>query len=413
MRRKVLLICYYFPPMGLAGVGRPLSLFKGLPRYGYECHVLTVKPVTYWAYEPELLDGLDTSRVYRSGSRDPQRIMHLLGVRRIKASAIQGSAKITDKFFPDSKVGWVKSAVRLGRTIAENNRYDLLISTSPPVSTHLVAEQLSLEFNIPWVADFRDFWSVRPIEETYDNPKFVERGKKLLRDITLRAATITAVNRSIADYVQADHVVPNGYDSAIAQNWLRPPDPSRYIIGIPGSQHRGRLIAPLFEVLDILRQRYPAEFEFVRLLQVGDVDHKWWSEQLAEHFLTDRCDVLGYKPRVEYVRALSKASMMFLGLSDDLDSAMIPSRLFDLLASGRPILASVKADSAVEELIRRDRSGFPFSCDTVDDAVEYLRERTLGFGSGKEVISPLPSYAEEFSSDVMVNKFAGILDTVR
>ena len=68
-------------------------------------HVLTVKPVTYWAYEPELLDGLDTSRVYRSGSRDPQRIMHLLGVRRIKASAIQGSAKITDKFFPDSKVG--------------------------------------------------------------------------------------------------------------------------------------------------------------------------------------------------------------------------------------------------------------------------------------------------------------------
>ena len=56
MNKKVLLICYYFPPLGLAGVGRPLNLFKRLPRFGWDCHVLTVKPVTYWAYEPDLLD---------------------------------------------------------------------------------------------------------------------------------------------------------------------------------------------------------------------------------------------------------------------------------------------------------------------------------------------------------------------
>jgi glycosyltransferase involved in cell wall biosynthesis len=221
------------------------------------------------------------------------------------------------------------------------------------------------------------------------------------------------VNASIADYVQADHIVANGYDSTMAQNWRMPPDPARFVIGIPGSQHRGRLIEPLFKVLDLLRQRYPSEFDLIRLLQVGDVDREWWSTQLEEYLLTDRCDVLGYKLRMEYVRSLSKASMMFFGLSEDLDSAMIPSRMFELLASGRPILASVESDSAVAELIRRDESGFSFSCDTVDAAAEYLRQRILGFSSGREVVSALPSYSEEFSSDVMVEKFAKILDAVR
>ena len=67
MNGRVLLICYYFPPLGLGGVGRPLNLFKRLPNHGWECDVLTVKPVLYRAYEPELLDGLDQSRISGRG----------------------------------------------------------------------------------------------------------------------------------------------------------------------------------------------------------------------------------------------------------------------------------------------------------------------------------------------------------
>ncbi|MCK4574663.1 MAG: glycosyl transferase family 1, partial [candidate division Zixibacteria bacterium] len=63
--KRVLLVCYYFPPLGGAGVGRPLSLFRYLPQFGYECDLLTVKPVAYRGYEPELLEGLDQSRIYR------------------------------------------------------------------------------------------------------------------------------------------------------------------------------------------------------------------------------------------------------------------------------------------------------------------------------------------------------------
>jgi len=143
--RKTLLVCYYFPPLGGAGVGRPLALYKHLAESGWECHVLTVKPVVYRVYEPELLDGLDTSRIYRAGSYDPQRLIYLLGSRKVSDAVIRRSKRVSERFFPDPKVGWVKPAIRQGRVVASNNCYDVIISTSPPLSSHLVAKQLATE----------------------------------------------------------------------------------------------------------------------------------------------------------------------------------------------------------------------------------------------------------------------------
>ncbi|MBD3258674.1 glycosyl transferase family 1, partial [candidate division GN15 bacterium] len=123
-RKTALLICYYFPPLGLAGVGRPLHLVWELPAFGWDCHVLTVKPVAYRAYEPELLEGLDKSIIHRSGSRDPQRLMYLLGMRKVSAQAIDRAKSASDRFFPDSKIGWVKPAVKLGRKLCRQRRFD-------------------------------------------------------------------------------------------------------------------------------------------------------------------------------------------------------------------------------------------------------------------------------------------------
>jgi hypothetical protein len=106
VNRKVLLICYYFPPLGLGGVGRPLNLFKELPALGWDCHVLTVKSVAYRAYEPELLQGLDTSKVYRSGSRDPQ--------RSAKRALLLSISSPTTKLAGSSRrFGWVARCARI------------------------------------------------------------------------------------------------------------------------------------------------------------------------------------------------------------------------------------------------------------------------------------------------------------
>ena len=72
MNKSVLIIAYYFPPLGLGGVQRMSKLAKYLPQFGYNVRVLTVKPICYPAYDQTLLEELPSSvEIYRSGSRDP------------------------------------------------------------------------------------------------------------------------------------------------------------------------------------------------------------------------------------------------------------------------------------------------------------------------------------------------------
>ncbi|HUV31820.1 MAG TPA: hypothetical protein VMY05_12125 [Acidobacteriota bacterium] len=411
MNRKVLLICYYFPPLGLGGVGRPLNLFKKLPACGWDCDVLTVKPVAYRAYEPELLDGVDTKDVHRSGSRDPQRLLYLAGVRRVGDSAADRARKVSARFFPDSKIGWVKPAVRLGRKLVRQNRYHALLSTSPPVSAHLVARQLRSDAGLPWVADFRDFWTSYKVEDTFDEPSLVTRGKQLLAAIVDEATEITTVNQAVSEYLGCGRVVTNGYDADLAANWQPPADADQFVIGLLGSFSAEVPVAPLFRALSCLREVSPSEFDKLRLLQVGQVDPDWFAAQLKEYALHERCDVKLLQGRKETIRLLSATSLMYTATSVG-EAKILPSRVFDLLASGRPILACAPGDSEVGRLIEATGSGACFDESSLGRAVDFLTEIIRARETGGRDITPLPDYARKYSSEEMAGSFASILDNL-
>lgn len=398
--------------MGLAGVGRPLSLFKGLPQKGYDCDVLTVKPVTYWAYEPELLDGLDLQRVFRSGSHDPQRLMYLLGIRKIKQSVAGTTRKATNRFFPDSKTGWVRAAVRLGRTLVENYRYDAILSTSPPISSHLVARTLAREFSVPWVADFRDFWTSHRIEDTYDKPRLVRKGKRLLEEIVNEATAITGVTGAVIDYLGSGTVISNGYDER-AEDWRQSPDKKRFVIGLPGNVDSAESIRPLLALLSQLRDDAQAVFDHTVILQLGAVDSEWFLSLLKEYDLENHCEILGYQPRKRCIETLARASMFYIGLSGRLDPQTVPSRIFELLASGRPLLAHAPADSAPARLVELAGAGLRFDDSSCAEALDYLRLHITDFAAGRQQISALPEFARQYSAEAMVEKFVSVLDELR
>lgn len=408
--RKALLICYYFPPMGGAGVSRPLALFKHLHRYGYECHVLTVKPVAYRMFDPALLKGFDTHNIYRAGSRDPQRLMHLLGVRTVKPAAIRRVKSVSSRFFPDPKVGWVRSAVSLGRTLASNNRYDVIVSTSPPISCHLVAMKLAAECRLPWLADFRDFWTSYPAAESYDSKRFVRRALKLRERIRNRCDRMTAVNLSAADYLGADEVIPNGYDEDLAALW-EAPDSMQFTIGLFGSFDANLVpIRPLLDVLAKLREGSPDLFNKIRLLQVGSVASDWLTVELEQFGMTALCEMHSFQPRQDAIRLLSTTSAFYFGLSSQSGSGIIPSRLFEILASGRPILSAVSPESEVEKLIQSTGNGYCFTETSTDGVVKYLSDLITDFGRGQLVITPCPDYSKPYTASRMVEKFAQLLD---
>jgi len=410
--RRVLLVCYYFPPMGLGGVGRPLNLFRRLGRHGWECDVLTVKPVLYRAYEPELLGGLDTTRISRAGSYDPQRLFYLLGVRRVKSLTISQVRPVAERFFPDSKIGWVGPAVRLGRRLFQERKYDALITTSPPVSCHLIGLRLRQDLGLPWIADFRDFWTIYKAEEVYPDQRRRDRARDLLIRIRQCATAITAVNRSVADYLGGGEVIPNGYDPDVAESWKQPPSGEIFTIGLLGHQHDTRELEPLLKTLESFRARCHDGLQRVRILQVGEINAGWFRALLQQRGLEVAVDLRGRLSRAETIRALAQAHLFFLGVSAREGPGFLPGRTFELIASGRPILAYCEEESEIARIVSGSSKGTCFSDASLDRAVTELTARYEAFASGRYEIAPLSEYARQFSGEELARRFAALLGKV-
>ncbi len=409
---RILLVCYYFPPQGGAGVGRPLALYKNLPTFGVECDVLTVKPVAYRLYEPELLNNLDTRRIYRAGSHDPQRLMYMLGVRKVRDTAISRGRRVTEWFFPDPKAGWVRAAVRLGRTLATNRHYRCIITTSPPMSAHLVGRTLSTEFKLPWVADFRDFWTGSKAEDWFTSPRQVRKAKDLLNDIAGQASAITAVSPAIADYLGKGSVIYNSYDDDRARLW-RPPTPSEhFVIGVLGTIDELRPIRPLFALLSHMRQNHPDRFDRLRVRIVGSINLPEFKSLVNQYRLTDRIECCGPQKRERTIELLSEASMMYIGLSPPHDAWLVTGRVFDMLASGRPVLAATPQDSVLGRLLSETRNSCLFDPNHPTGAADYVAVRIAEHGRGDLHFTSVPPYAEKYSSTKMVEKFARLIDDI-
>lgn len=414
-RRKILLVCYYFPPLGGAGIGRPLSLFKYLPDSGFECDILTVKPVAYRVFEPELLKRLDVSRIHRSGSHDPQRLMYLAGFRAVKDAGIRRTRGMSRRFFPDPKVGWVSPAVRLGRKLIERNKYDAIISTSPPISSHLVGQKLSAECKLPWVADFRDFWTSRRIEDEFKSHRMVDKAWSLIRSIKNHPipVSIIACSQVISEYLGGDEVIYNSYDGNRARLWRTPQDTKHFTIGLLGTFDEVITVEPLLKVIATLRDRQPTLFEKLRLLQVGRLDSKMFRRQLETYRLIEQCDMRGFQGRKETIAILSAASAFYIGLASSKERGIIPGRLFDMMASGRPILAAVPNDSEIEKLLLPSGNCHCFNSDNVasiENSADYLGRLIESQQGGRLKITPLPKYTRQYSARRMSEKFAQVLE---
>ena len=410
--KRVLLISYYFPPLGGAGISRPRAIFRHLTQFGYDCHVLTVKPVLYRVYEPELLEGLDTSKIFRSGSRDPSRIMYLLGVRHVSTRSADKSRAITKKFFPDAKAGWIKPAIKLAKRLCKKYQYDLIVSTSPPISAHLVAQKLHNEFDIPWVADFTDFWVSQKAEDYFNSERRVVQAKKLLREIKEDSDSVVAVNASCGEYVGAASIISNCYDSDFVNLWNLPASHETFTIGVFGTISNLTPIEPLLKVLQQIREKQKNVFDRIKVLQVGQVDVEWLSRQLSAYALHGIFDVRQYQSRAAAIKLLAQSSVFYIGIASDSGFGITPGRVFTLLASGRPLLAYAPSGSEIDKIVAKNKNSLRFDDSTINKASEFVCRQAERFFSGDLSFNIVPDDVAQFSSERMAEKFARLFDEV-
>jgi glycosyltransferase involved in cell wall biosynthesis len=349
-RRRVLVLAYFFPPLGGAGVQRTLKFVEYLAPLGWDSTVVSTRSRVYGARDPSLLDEVPPgTRVIRTAAFPLARylgiLLYRLRLKRLRAWVI----------WPDGGVGWAPFALLAALRLARRERPDVLFSTSAPYGAHLVAMLVARLTGTPWVADFRDEWSTNPGLE--GQPKTLNRlAARAERAIAARAARVTVA----ADYFRLAGLpsgdprrveIVNGADEAdLAAAGPGSPPADRFVLSHVGTIYGDHDPRPVLEALAALVARGEVDGEQVAVRLVGAI----WDETFTPPAGIE-AHAVGYVGHREAVAEMTRATALLLYRSG---SSLAPSgKLFEYLASGRPILCVARPDNLASRLVREWGAG--------------------------------------------------------
>jgi glycosyltransferase involved in cell wall biosynthesis len=426
--KKVLFIAYYFPPMGMGGVQRASKFVKYLPGFGWKPFVLTVKDVEYLAKDPSLLEELPKEvEIIRTGSLDPLRISFILKSffkkrkrkeKSLKRNTVQKSKLSSWFFFPDSKIGWIPFALLTGKKLLREGKIDLIFTTSPPPSLHLVGYFLRRLTGKPWVADFRDPW-VGFHYEDYPTPFHLWLKNRLIRLISQNADGIISINDKITQrlfslypFIKNIKTIPNGYDESDF-NLPTSVKTDSFIIAYLGTFSPDHDPKPFLSGLSNLLDERKIPKEKIKFIHIGlcmgiDLDRL-----VKRYDLSGVVERTGYLPHKEALAHLKEASLLLLTTSQTPEAEMIStSKLFEYMPLRKPILAIVPPDGAAAGVVSSLNLGKVVSpADPVG-----IKQELLSFFSDWEKGSLSLNVDEEkikmFSRKSLTSQLASLFDEI-
>jgi len=379
--RRVLFIVYYFPPSGGAGVQRGLKFLRYLPGFGWTPTVLTVRadagfPVRDETLLAEIPEGLavhrtrcpELYRLYRRASNqskttDLETASQSAGERRPLRRLLRGLRGAL--LIPDGRMLWRPFAVKEGMRILESQPHDIIFSSGPPFTCHLIGRDLHRASGLPWVADYRDPWTQATFYPA--RPAFARAIDLRLEASCVREADrMVMVGRGMAAEMLARYpgldpervaVIPNGWDEADFSGVpVRPPAELR--ITHAGSLFRGRIPAALFEILAAMMSREEDFAARLRLCFAGRVDDE--ARSLLSRPPFDRvAEMPGYLPHAESIALLRRSRLLLLATGTDAQSRnLVTGKIYEYLASGLPILALAPPDGDAARLVRETGAGW-------------------------------------------------------
>jgi len=384
-KKKVLIIAYYFPPLGMGGVQRITKFVKYLPSFGWEPYVLTVKDIAYPAKDNSLLEEVPAeAKVIRTGSFDPLRISFILKcIFGKKHSPDQtpwnktvASSKFTSWFFPlDNKAGWIPFALRKGLGLHKKEKFDLIFSSSPPPSLHVTGYLLSLFTGLPWIADFRDPWIGYKLEK-FPTPLhlFIKNGTQKM--IMKKAKHIIAANPSVQEELERHYLkmreiclVEQGYDEDDFGGDQTDPG-EIFTIGYLGTFSPDCDPTPFFSAWGEMIAQGMIPSERVRFIHAGISAGIDLDRMLEKYKLKDLVQQKGYLPHRKSLDLMKKTSLLLLVTADH--PSIFPAKVFEYLRLKKPILGIMPEESQIAKLIIRMKAGKVFSPEDNDGIKKSL-----------------------------------------
>jgi len=366
--KKVLLITYYWPPAGGAGVQRWLKMSKYLPENGWEPVIYTAKPTQYVSEDLSLLSEVDPSfEILKTPIWEPYDLYQKLTGGTKKNSNYGGL--ISDKktslmqriglfvrsnfFIPDARKWWIKPSIKFLNKWLKNNQIDAIISTGPPHSMHLIALGIK-EANpkVPWVADFRDPWTNIDFYKDLILMKFADAKHHLLeKQVLTKADRVVSVTwdwaREFSETAKRDiDVILNGYDPADFDGFQEKKT-DKFIICHLGSMNKDRNPRSLWVAISNLIQTDSVIKNKLEIHLIGSVDFSV-RQAIEENGLLDYIKYISFMPHDRAINYLAKCSLLLLSINNTPNSkGILPTKLYEYLASQKPVLAIGPAESDI------------------------------------------------------------------
>jgi hypothetical protein len=426
---KVLIITYHFPPRPTVASLRPLGLAKYLPEFGWQAVILTAalpgRPdPQFEVVETPRRDSavlglgrrlfkLDTEQTLMAQTAQLKKKLGIRSERSPLDLLLTAVGEVTA--YPDPQKGWRRVAAEAGENILRQQDIKAMISTSPPVTCHVVAKELKDKFKTPWIADFRDLWTQNYY---YPYSRLRRMRERRLELKTLAAAdALVTISQPMADDLRGLHrekrvqSIPNGFDPAEA-NTVPAKLTNKFTITYTGNLYPvKRSPAPLFVALHDLITGGS--------INAGDIEVRfygtqagWIDEQAELYGLTGVIKQFGTVPR-EIALGKQRESQLLLLLkwNDPEQKGAYSGKVFEYLAARRPILAVGGYEDVVSELLEKTKTGV---CGQTSEDIkalllalyqEYKSTGAVKYGGDEAETS-------KYSHREMSRQFAQVLDDV-
>ncbi len=401
--KKVILFAYYYLPDNTSGVQRAVRIARYLPQFGFDTVVIAS---SHAGIEP----------------RQPN-VEHVPTVESHASRRQEALARFAQRIAPyNERLEWVPHAVQAARKMMAQETIHAVISTSPPLATHIAALIMKLRSKVKWIADFRD-----PL---YGNPGRPRRWARPY-DMALERAIFTAADGVVAvtDTVAKEwtaryprlqhkfHTIWNGFDP---QDDLRPaPVPPRDYrqlahVGVLYSQrHPYKLMAGV----DRLIRRGLIDPKTIRLSFIGPIQEREQFESnpacvalVQQGALEIHGDLI---PRADANRVIATADFLLLIDIVNLSHTgyTVPAKLYDYILVGRPILALTDRNSPVDRIIAN--CGVPaVSLHHEDSDEEFDRKLFAFFQLSRDPVTPSPWFLETFDGRRQAEALARLLTSI-
>ena len=402
---KVLIVTYYWPPSGGAGVQRWLKFSKYLPEFGWEPVILTVDPdyaaypVTDFSLKEDLASAV---KVYSTPATNYFSI-YKKDISKIPAAGFANSVDNSLKgkilrfirgnfFLPDPRKGWNKYAFKKACELIEAEGIRHIITTSPPHSTQLIGLKIKKKYpTIKWIADLRDPWTdIYYYKQFY--PTFISKWidlkfeesvlKKADKIITVGASLKNLYSLKVQGVENKTEVITNGYDEDDFSGII-PTIPAIFTITYVGTLSD---IYPLDGFLNALHLFKEKGNEYM-LRFIGTVS-KYQKDLIQSKAGDSTLEFIPYIDHTTAIEFMLKSTVLLLIIPDhQSNKSIITGKIFEYIASGKPIICLGPVDGDAAGIIRDTGHGITFSYTDSKLISEYLA-RLITDKSIIEKISP-------------------------